>query len=122
MHGGVVLSPVEEVAIDRLIASLPDELRAIAEAQFASYNLVQREVDGRALNFYRIVRGRPSHDGMPLQPRWQAETSLVRVSIAIQGAPAPLRAGLVAIGGRAFSVVFDRPVRPDEAAGVADSF
>lgn len=52
LRGGVVLGALEGWALQTLVSSLPPELRQIVEAQFQRYVLVQREVDGRALNFY----------------------------------------------------------------------
>jgi len=41
-----------------MVDELPGKLRAVVEAQCETYNLVQREADGRALNFYRRRWGR----------------------------------------------------------------
>ena len=59
LWGGVCLSPLESGLLRRMVNELPQNLRAIVEAQFESYNLAQREADGRAL------RGRVS-PGSPL--------------------------------------------------------
>jgi hypothetical protein len=49
LGGGATLSSAEYALLDAAITALPPDLRAIVEAQFDAYNLVQREVDGRAL-------------------------------------------------------------------------
>jgi hypothetical protein len=53
LWGGVCLSRVESGLLQRMVDELPGKLRAVVEAQFETYNLVQREADGRAVNFYR---------------------------------------------------------------------
>lgn len=52
IRGGVILSGLEVWALKALVSSLPPELQQVVEAQFQRYVLVQREIDGRALNFY----------------------------------------------------------------------
>ena len=47
LWGGVCLSRVESGLLQRMVDDLPGKLRAIVEAQFESYNLVQREAAGR---------------------------------------------------------------------------
>jgi len=51
---------VEEDLLRLSLKDLPTALRSIVESHLNAYNLVQREVDGRALNFYRIKRGLPT--------------------------------------------------------------
>ena len=54
MRGGAVLTAGEQQLLSLLVTELPAHLREVAEGQFAEYNLVQREADGRALNFYKV--------------------------------------------------------------------
>jgi hypothetical protein len=42
LNGGATLSPAEHALLDAAVTALPPELRAIVEAQFGAYNLVQR--------------------------------------------------------------------------------
>jgi hypothetical protein len=53
--GGTRRSDGEYALLNALVAALPDGLRSIVTSQFATYNLVQREQDNRALNFYRAL-------------------------------------------------------------------
>lgn len=60
LGSGITLTDVEYRIVEELVQALPEWLRVTVEAQFAAYNLVQREVDGRALNwrsnFRRAIR------------------------------------------------------------------
>jgi hypothetical protein len=108
LNGGATLSSAEHALLDAAVTALPPELRAIVEAQFGAYNLVQREVDGRALNFYRKERGVVRSEGLPLLPLKEQEAPLIRLSGRIEGSPEPVHAVLTAVSGRAFSLTTDR--------------
>ena len=101
----------EHQIVSSLVSELPDHLRTTVESQFSEYNLAQREVDGRTLNFYKMSL----FSARPLQPRAllhgeRAETPLIRVSVATPGESEPLHATLNAVAGRAFCASFSRPV------------
>ena len=108
MSGGTVLTPVEHQLIERLVAALPASLRGTVEAQFEAYNLVQREVDGRALNFYRTTTGRAGVADLPQLAMTQDVAPLVRLTANIEGQKEPVHATLTAVSGRAFCIGFSR--------------
>ncbi|MEP7282387.1 MAG: hypothetical protein ABI696_10450 [Rubrivivax sp.] len=113
LRGGVVLRREEHQVVSSMIAELPDHLRATVESQFNQSNLVQRESDGRALNFYRMGLFRTK----PLSPRTRlpggaGDSPLIRVSVSVPGEEHPLRATLSAVAGKAFCASFSRPL-PD---------
>ena len=114
LGGGSTLSASEHHLLCLLVAELPPHLRQKVECQFDSYNLVQREVDKRTLNFYR---SRPWGRGLlPVTPilKSKAEVApLVRLSMKVAGQPSRLHAVLTAVGGRAFCVSFSRAVAKD---------
>ena len=100
-----------------LVEALPDPLRKNVEAQFSAYNLVQRESDGRALNFYRERNGVPNNmTGLPLLKHKGTEAPLVRVTALIGQGHEPLHAVLTAVDGRAFCVSFSRSLGRDVSA------
>lgn len=108
VHGGVSLSPAEQWSLQQLLGNLPAHLKPIVDRQIASYNLAQREWDGRAINFYRIPAmqaGVPLLD-MPPQVDWP----LVRITASVAKSPELVHATLSAVGGRVFSMSFNRPV------------
>jgi hypothetical protein len=112
LWNGVTLSPLEYEILTALIEALPPELREIVVAQFESYNLVQREIDGRALNFYRRRGGGVTNlDGIPLLEQRRTEAPLVRLSATLAEEPEPIHAVLTAVGGRAFCVSLNRAIR-----------
>lgn len=110
LRGGAVLSAGEQQLLAALIAELPAHLRPVAEAQFAEYNLVQREVDGRALNFYKVSL----LSAVPLQVSQLLKSKLPEaplIRLAVQtGEPEPLHATLTAANGRVFCAAFSRRV------------
>jgi hypothetical protein len=113
LRGGITLADAEYHLLSVLIAELPPHLRQPVESQFESYNLVQREIDKRTLNFYRV---RPWHGGrLPVVPLLKSKLDvapLVRLSARVVGENTPLQAVLTAVNGRAFSVSFSRVVSP----------
>lgn len=112
LSGGVVLSDLESWTLRTLVLSLPAELRHVVEAQFQRYVLVQREVDGRALNFYPRRRERTGDLRAPLLQMDREDAPLVRVEISVAHPPGKLHAVLTAVLGRAFCVSFNQDVRP----------
>ena len=116
LRGGVLLSPLESWAVQTLVSSLPQELRLVVEAQFERYVLVQREFDGRALNFY--PRRRELRVGLqaPSLKMDLEDAPLIRIKMSVSEPSATLHAVLSAVLGRAFSVSFSQDVRPFAAA------
>lgn len=111
LRGGKSLTDAEYRLLCALVGELPAHLRGIVERQFELYNLVQRENDGRALNFYRVRLGRSGV--LPVTPLLRSKLDvapLVRISARITGEIEPLHAVLTAVNGRAFSVSFSRAV------------
>jgi hypothetical protein len=118
LRGGVLLTDFEWKVIDTLVSELPAHLREIVEAQFQSYGLVQREVDGRALNFYPTGRAlRKLRKGIwgltvPKLPMECEVAPLLKLKIKLDKPRAEVHAVLHAVNGRAFSVSFSEDVRP----------
>ena len=115
LRGGTTLSDTEYSVICALVDALPVDLRTIVSTQLNSYNLVQRESDGRALNFYRFKNGSPSFtDDLPQLHMKTVESPLIRAKLSVEGEQEPLHAVLAAVRGRVFCVSFSRP--PGSAA------
>ena len=121
LRGGASLSSLEHDLLVALVDALPAPMRATVLAQFASYNLVQREIDGRALNFYR-VRGLRSIDraGVPLLETSRVEAPLMRISVSIDREREPIHAVLTAVEGRAFSISFSRRIPQNGANKISE--
>lgn len=117
LRGGVSLTDFEWWVLDRLVSELPLELRRIVEAQFQQYVLVQREVDGRALNFYprgkdlKQVRNGVWSLPVPLLPMKCEVAPLMKVHAHVKVPMTDLHAVLGAVSGRAFSISFSEDVR-----------
>jgi hypothetical protein len=105
-----VLSTAEHRLLSSLVEELPANLRETIETQFAEYNLVQREADGRALNFYRVgLFSSTPLSVSPLLESKQEEALLIRLAAHI-GETEPLHATLTAVRGRVFCASFSRRV------------
>ena len=110
LRGGTTLSDAEHAALCALVHALPSDLQTVVITQLNAYNLVQREIDGRALNFYRVKKRLAAFmDDMPQLRMKTGETPLVRASLAVEGETEPLHAVLTAVHGRVFCVSFSRP-------------
>ncbi len=111
LGAGINLSEIEHRLTEELIASLPDWLRTTVEAQFESYNLAQRQVDGRELNFYRKIGGRVNcMDGLPVLTMHGEEAPLMRITVRLGDEQKSVHATLTAVSGRAFCVGFSQRV------------
>ncbi len=110
LRGGNTLSDVEYAVMCCLVEALPPGLRSIVTTQLEAYNLVQRESDGRALNFYRFKNGSPAFiDDLPRLQMKTEESPLVRAKLSLGGEKEPLHAVLTAVRGRVFCISFSRP-------------
>ena len=107
LRGGVTLAPAEQWLLARLVEALPCHLQPIVETQLRSYNLAQREIDGRAINLYRRPALLP---GMPLLAMWVTEAPLVRISVSVDFGE-PVHASLTAVSGRVFCMAFNCSVQ-----------
>jgi hypothetical protein len=112
LRGGVVLSELESWALRALVSSLPAELKQVVETQFQRYVLVQREVDGRALNFYPRRSELKGRLNAPLLQMDREDAPLVRIKISVANPYGTLHAVLSAVLGRVFCVSFNQDVRP----------
>ncbi|HQZ94911.1 MAG TPA: hypothetical protein PLP21_01265 [Pyrinomonadaceae bacterium] len=107
-RGGTKLTDVEFDLLQHAVNSLPPSLRSIVESQFDSYNLVQREVDGRSLNFYRIKGGKVDREGLPLLEMSVEEAPLIRLTATVNGDSKPIHANLHAVTGHVFCMSLNR--------------
>lgn len=116
LRGGVSPSHGERRLLEALVAHLPEHLREVVDAQLGECNLVQREVDGRALNFYRVSGwpGRPQPPSRMLGST--KEATLVRLTMDTEGF-GQWHATLSAVGGRVFCMAVSRPVPPGCSTG-----
>jgi hypothetical protein len=109
LRGGVRLTPLEAALLRRLVDELPANLQTTVEVQFAAYNLAQREVDGRAVNFYPSRQARRT---MPTLAMSRGKSPLVRIGFSLPNDGEEPHAVLTAVAGRAFCISFDADLRP----------
>ena len=112
LWGGVRLLPLEQAVLSQLVESLPDQIREIVVRQLQACNLVQREVDGRALNFYCMVRGRVTRAGVPELPVKSGEVLLLKMAFNLQDNTQLIHATMTAIDRQFFCVSFSQDLRP----------
>jgi hypothetical protein len=99
---GTDLTLLEAALLRQMVAALPDPLRSPVQAQMDACNLIQREIDGRALNFYRMVRGKPSREGLPALPIKPGEVVLLKAGFQIPGHGTLFHATLNAVNRQFF--------------------
>lgn len=107
LRGGITLYPAEQWLLVQLVAALPTHLEATVQAQLRSYNLAQREIDGRAINLYRKPILLPQ---MPLLPMSVMEAPLIRLTTSTDSF-GPVHATLNAVSGRVFCMALSRSVQ-----------
>ena len=104
LWGGVRLTGLEVAVLNALIEALPPKLRTRTIAQLEACNLVQREIDGRALNFYRRQLWGVSRAGLPDLPIRSGEVLLQRMTFQVDGARDSLHATMTAINKQFFCI------------------
>lgn len=115
LWGGTTLTSIEHAIIEALISQLPDWLKKTVNTQIDAYNLVQREHDGRALNFYRQLNGRANNmDGLPVLEMKKDESPLIALTLRFDLSGQQLHATMSAVRGRVFCVNFDRRIKREE--------
>jgi hypothetical protein len=114
VNGGVKLTFAEHSLLCALVEALPAELRRIVELQFQQYNLVQREPDQRALNFYVKSFGFQAKSNFPLIEHKGVEAPLVRIKASFNSSSQDIHAVLTCVNGRAFQVTLDRRISFEE--------
>ena len=111
IRGGVTLSPFELRALELCVQALPADMAKIILEQIEQFNLVQREVDWRALNFYRIRGFRKVCDVRPLLSLKSEDVPLVKVVFSTQNGET-INAVIHVFKGRLFSINFGASTKP----------
>jgi hypothetical protein len=111
-RGGVVLMPIEEALLRLSVEELPTALQSIVESHINAYNLVQREVDGRALNFYRIEGRRVKRDDLQPLPIKSGEVELLSVAFSIEANAEDMHATLSAVDKYFFCMALSKSLKP----------
>jgi hypothetical protein len=108
---GVKLTPFETCALQCCIDALPNEISDVIIEQLEQYNLVQREADWRALNFY-LVRGFQSVSNVePLLSLKHNDVPLIKVAL-VNSRGETINVVLHAVSGRMFSINFGISIKP----------
>jgi len=120
LWGGTTLRMAESRLLDIAVAELPPPIRTTVEAQLAAYNLAQREVGGRSINFYsKAISNARRTTTMPQLPTRQTEAPLVRIKVSFDNASEPVHAVLTAVHGRVFCLTLSRAITPKDDASSA---
>lgn len=115
--GGVKLRESEMRLLELAVDELPVEIRQTVESQLAAYQLAQREIDGRAINFYR-KGGKQANDmeGVAALPTRVDDVPLVKITARFEGCSEPVHAVLTAVGNRVFCISFSRALTATDDA------
>ena len=108
-RGGTRPTSFEKLCIEACLTHLPERIKDIANSQLAEYNLIQREIDGRALNFYKIVRFNQIAEPSNLLPIKSKDCVLLKIEVETD-AQEKLNVTLHATGYRIFCIQFIRSV------------
>jgi hypothetical protein len=120
LWGGTTLRLAERKLLDIAVAELPPAIRTTVETQLAAYNLAQREVGGRTINFYRkAMSNKRRTTSMPQLKTRQAQAPLVRIKVCFDKASEPVHAVLTAVHGRVFCLTLSRAITPNDDASRA---
>jgi len=111
LRGGVTLSPFELRALELCIQALPVDMAKVIIEQIEQFNLVQREVDWRALNFYKIRGFRKVCEIRPLLALKSDDAPLVKVAFSIPNGET-INAVIHVFKGRFFSINFGASTKP----------
>ena len=109
--GGVNLTAIEKELLELLPENLPPNIAKIIVQQIDLFNLVQREIDGRALNFYRLQRGKIDIASIPKIKTKKIETKLLSIAFEIEGESREFNATFTAIDGFFFCMNFSDDLR-----------
>jgi hypothetical protein len=120
LSGGVRLTPLEESLLRTFRENIDASFHAALDAQLHAYNLAQREVDWRAINLYRVVRGRPSRVGLPELPCGPGEVRLLRASVRPRSSAATLHVAFWAVDRYFFGFNSGESLEPDRDETVLD--
>ena len=117
LWGGTTLRAAEGKLLEIAVAELPPAIRTTVETQLAAYNLAQREVDGRTINFYRKANNDTRETtSMPRLQTPHAEAPLVRIKVSFDNASEPVHAVLTAVSGHVFCLTLSRAITPKDDA------
>lgn len=109
LRGGVNPTPFEMRMLRLGLEYMPDRMAAVIRTQLEQYNLVQREIDGRELNFYKVRGLRTVCDVKPLLEIEGGEVPLVKLAVRVPGEEM-IHAVLHAVNRRFFCITFGAPV------------
>lgn len=105
-RNGKQLSNLEEKLLSVFFDHVPEKIGVIIKQQFKPYNLLQREIDGRATNFYRIKKGKVKRDDLPKLETKQNETKLMSMGFRIKNVDKNMYVTFWAVDGYFFCMNF----------------
>jgi len=119
LRGGTRPTSFEKLCIEACLTHLPEQIKEIANSQLAQYNLIQREIDGRALNFYRVVRFNKIAEPTNLLPIKSKDCVLLKLEVETD-TQEKLNVTLHATSYRIFCIQFSRSVsKPKTIKGIS---
>jgi hypothetical protein len=83
MHNGKSISLIENKLLEILFQNLPDFVFPTINEQFKKYNLLQREIDFKETNFYRIKKGKVFTEDFPKLKTNKQEFKLMEIKFRV---------------------------------------
>ena len=109
--GGVNLLSIEKILLGKFLEYLPVGIRQTVEKQIDQYNLVQREIDGRTVNFY-YKKFLGSKVNIPVLSTKVIEAKLLSLKFKILDEDKNLHANFWSVNGKFFCMNFSQDMRP----------
>ena len=109
LRGGIRPTSFEQLCIEACLKNLPEQIKDMANTQLAQYNLIQREIDGRALNFYKVARFNQIVEPSNLLPIKSKDCVLLKIEVETDTKES-VNVTLHATGYRVFCIQFSRSV------------
>ena len=109
LRGGIKETQFEFECLKLCLEHLPDKLRPVALKQISEYNLVQREIDQRALNYYNISVFLNVVNPSELLPISSDDCILIKLVVETENQD-KINVALHATGYRIFCICFNKSV------------
>jgi hypothetical protein len=108
-RGAPKFYPFEKKILEAVQSRLHTDASALFGRQIDSVNKVQRLAEGKEVDFYQMVDGRPTTDKSLHFPNMQQEERLATVNLTFDQKGSELKADVWLVDGRLFSIEFDQP-------------
>ena len=111
MHNGKSISLLENKLLEILFQNLPDFIFSTIKEQFKKYNLLQREIDFKEINFYRIKKGKVFTEDFPKLKTNRQEFELMEIKFKVIKNDAAYIAKFWVVNNLFFCISFNKSIK-----------